>query len=180
VSALTTLNALRWWSVPILRFIWFAARWPLVVRLFLGGPELERLSFIHFARWVLVRRLPSSAGGRLRTPHLLFETNFNGGFDSYIEGFSHVLSWRLSNIWSGSPGFPGPRPVDPFKRFILRQEYPAVYYWSAYPEATTTEVTRALELRDRLRRFARETHDLEPEAFAERYARFITDAQLLL
>jgi hypothetical protein len=180
VSALTTLNAVRWWSVPILRLIWFAARWPLVVRLFLGGPQLERLSFIHFARWVLVRRLPSSAGGRLRTAHLLFETNFNGGFDRYIDAFSDVLARRLTQVWGGSYGYPGPRPSATFKAYIVSQEYEAEYYYAAYPEATATDVRRALDLRDALRRFARETRGLGPEEFARRYARFLTDTQALL
>jgi hypothetical protein len=178
-SALTTFNAVVWWAAWRLRIGFFFARSPLIVRLY-AGRTFPALSFIHFARWALVSELPASAGGRLAQGYLLFETNFNGSFDDYIAAFSDVLWWRLSNIWGGSPGFRGPRPSGAFKEFIGRQEYEAAYYHSAYPEATATEVMRALELRARLRRFARQVEGLDQDAFAERYARFLADAQLLL
>ena len=51
--------------------------------------KLARLSFIHSARWTLVRELPEQ---RLRHPHLFFESNFNGGWEEYIDAFSYLFT----------------------------------------------------------------------------------------
>ena len=82
---------------------------------------LVDLSFIHFAQWALIDRLPGNDGmddERLRPRYLLFLTNFNGGFDQYIDAFSHVIGPRIRLIWSGGHGFPGPEPATTFKEYI--------------------------------------------------------------
>ena len=181
VSALTTFNAVGPFAAPVLRIGFLLARSNLLARLYIGK-MFPGLSFIHVARWVLVRDIPSAGGGRtrLRPPYLLFETNFNGSFDQYIDAFAYILTSRIANIWRRSYGFPGPTPAGPFKAFIRRQEFEASHYYAAYPEATATTVLHALLLRPRLRVFAREAEGLDPETFALRYARFLTDVQRLI
>ena len=100
------------------------------------------LSFIHYARWVIVKEFPPG-GEKLHYPYLLFESNFNGSWDQYIDAFSEVVPARMKGIWGTSYGFPGPIPVEPFKDYIRANEYVANHYWNAYPGATTTEIISA-------------------------------------
>src|SRR4029079_3501913 len=104
------------------------------------------LSFIHSARWALVTELPGGKGKDARLPatYLLFDTNFNGDFGTYIDAFCDVVALRLWYFWRGGYGFPGVTPSDRFKEYIRDQEQTVELYLSAYPEAATTVVLSAL------------------------------------
>jgi hypothetical protein len=149
----------------------------------LAARPLRRLSFIHFARWTLVERLPGPEGAAppgLESTYLYFESNFNGGFGDYIDAFAYVIPWRMRLIWHGSYGFPGPRPAEPFKAYIEDHCYEAGYYYSAYPRDTVTMIEAALRVANALERLSEDSARDEPERFQERYRDFLAEVQLWL
>jgi hypothetical protein len=140
--------------------------------------KLQMLSFIHYARWAIVERFPDGGGGeKLHHSYLFFESNFNGTWDQYIDAFSEVVPLRMKAIWGTSYGFPGPIPVEPFKAYIRRNEFVSNHYWSAYPEASTTEVISAARVAAALERFRRESASLHGDEFRVAYDRFLTEVQ---
>jgi hypothetical protein len=140
---------------------------------------LRRLGFIHFARWVLIDQVPD-AGGHRRIGHtyMFFESNFNGGFDEYIDAFSYVIPEAMQDIFGAAYNFPGPIPATPFKDFIRRHDYEADHFFSAYPEATAADVAAALELSRAMTELRK--HDGDPWRFAVRWRAFMTKAQAWL
>ncbi len=140
---------------------------------------IRDLSFIHFARWIVIRRLPDHGQPpeRLRHPLLMFESNYNGTFDQYIDAFSNILTSGMSRIWGTSYGFPGPQPVAPFKAYIRANEFVAEHYYSAYPTATTTMITSALSLKKRLQALAVRAAKVSPDEFVDAYREFLTERQ---
>ena len=176
-TAITVLTPMKWWGPPILRTLF----WVTTVT-GLGLSTLRRLSFIHYARWAIIDRLPprgvrDECREHLHYPYLFFESNFNGTWDQYIDAFSEVIPDRMRTIWGSSFGFPGPLPTGPFKAYIRRNEFVANHYYSAYPEATTTMILSSLELEARLRQFVKRTATMKAEEFASAYQRFLTDVQ---
>ena len=169
-TAITVISPVKWWGRLALPLVFFAGR-----HLTFTLAKLQQLSFIHYARWAVISRFPG--GERRRYPYLLFESNFNGTWDQYIDAFSEVVPDRMKAIWGSSYGFPGPLPVEPFKDYIRRNEYVANHYWSAYPGASTTEIISAARVAQALDTFKRRSAGLSPAAFAEAYARFLTDVQ---
>jgi hypothetical protein len=142
--------------------------------------DLRRLSFVHFARWVLIKDLPAEDGmsrRRLRPIYMLFESNFNGGFEEYIDAFSDVLTHAMTVLFGAAYNFPGPQPSGPFKDFIRRHDYEAEHFYSAYPDTTATDVGRALRVDRALDRLRRETADADPEEFARRWRGFLTEVE---
>ncbi len=140
--------------------------------------KLQQLSFIHFARWIVIRRFPDGGSGeRLNHTYLFFESNFNGLWDQYIDAFSEVVPDRMKGIWGTSYGFPGPIPVEPFKEYIRKNEYVANHYWSAYPGATTTEIISAGHVAAAIDDLRRRADGLAPDAFRAAYERMLTDVQ---
>ena len=83
-------------------------------------------------------------------------------------------------IWFSSFGYPGPRPVAPIEAYVKKNSYDASYYWSTYPEATTTDILAALALRERFDRFARDAEGLSEPEFKAAYQQFLTDVQRYL
>lgn len=168
-TALTSFNTLRPWGVPILR------------TLFLVGPhlpflltKLKQLSFIHFARWVIVDSL---RGEDLRHTHQFFESNFNGTWSQYIDAFSYVVPRELSAVFGFAYGWPGAVPAAPFKGFIARHEYPASHFYCAYPEASATMVLSALEVRRRLDALRVRARTMDAAEFDAAWREFLTGVQ---
>jgi hypothetical protein len=154
--------------------------WALVqeIKLRLGrlsdSEDIKALSFIHFVRFAVVRRLPN--GPRLRPPLLLFESNYNGSFPDYIETFSETVPDEMRGFWGTSYGFPGPVPVTPFKQYIRDNEFDVDHYYRAYPESTTMIVS-ALKLDPAHRAFHAQAARLAPDEFLHAYDRLVTDHQ---
>ena len=172
-TAITVLTPVRRVGPLLLPAVFWAAR-----NVTSSLKKLEQLSFIHYARWALIERFPDGREGeRLRHTYLLFESNFNGTWDQYIDAFSEVVPGRMRAIWGTSFGFPGPMPVEPFKQYIRRNEYVANHYFCAYPGATTTEIVGAARVEAELQRLVERAADLDPPAFAAAYVALLTAVQ---
>ena len=159
-------------GVPWLRLVFTGGR---AIR----SPTITNLSFIHFARWIVIRRLPDygQPHDRLQQPLLMFESNYNGSFDQYIDGFAHILTEGMTLIWGTSHGFPGPTPVAPFKKYIEANQFTANHYYSAYPEATTTMIKAALAVEELLPSLTERAAAVDSETFAADYRRLLTRLQ---
>ncbi len=185
--AMTVFSLVRpWYRRPPRPRAWYERGMVWLWAVFTVGrafPErsktIRALSFIHFARWIVIRRLPDHGQPkeRLKYPLLMFESNYNGSFNQYIDGFANILTSGMTTIWGTSYGFPGPKPVGPFKTYIHDNEFQAEHYYSAYPDVTTTMAKSALAVRTELEAFDERTADLDAEAFAAEYRAFLTACQ---
>ncbi|HUR85017.1 MAG TPA: hypothetical protein VMY78_06700 [Solirubrobacteraceae bacterium] len=174
--AITVFSTVRFWGRAFLPVL-FA----VTARFAKLTGTLRELSFIHFARWTVISKLPYNGPpqrkGRLRYPHMYFESNFNGGWEEYIDAFSHILTRGMTAFWGSSYGFPKPLPTAQFKKYIQDNETEADHYYSAYPEATSTMIQRALVLDEKFAALVRNAERMDPDAFAAAYKRFLTDTQ---
>jgi hypothetical protein len=143
-------------------------------------PSVVRgLSSIHFARLAIVRRFPDhdQDPDELRQPLLLFESNYNGSFDQYIDDFTDTIPLKMTAFWWTSYGFPGVTPVVWFKDYIRANELTADHYYSAYPRATTRTIDAALRLRARHAEFHERARTLSAKRFLRQYRAFLTEVQ---
>lgn len=168
--ALTTLSPLpRRWS----RLIRLALR---IKRSQGPDPMLQRLSFIHVAHWVVLDRFPFERKPA-RYSYLLFMSNFNGSWREYIDAFSTTIPGRMALLWGAAYGFPGAVPPLPFVRYIERNQLTPDHYYSAYPDATATEVGSALRVAERFDRDVAPAASLDDDQFARAWRGFVDAAQ---
>ena len=167
--------------------------WALPTWLFKSKLEgLLELSFIHFARWVIVPKdgLPrledSQPREQLAYDYLYFASNYNGQWDQYIDAFSDVVSDGLDGMWDGSLNWVPATYVSGLKRYIRwhqvkRGIVPTDHYYCAYPLATTTDIKSALELCDALSAFRKECANAPDgetdEAFIARFSALLSRVQ---
>lgn len=168
-----------WWSLWV-RFTWLVA----AVLRGVVQRRLRGLSFIHFAHWSLVRRWPPDPAvgpDRIAPRTLLFLTTYDGSSIEYIDAFVRVVPDQIEALYAGARGFPGAFRFGPVERYIADHLHPVDHSYAAHPEATTTAIAQALELRDHFaafeRRVARTTDDAR---FAREWERFLTDVQDLV
>ncbi len=109
----------------------------LVQHRFRPGFVLD-IGTIHFARWF---RLPGS-------DKLVFTSNYDGSWESYLEDFITKAHLGQTAVWSNGVGFPktsflmfdGATDGAKFKRWVRRQQVPTRFWYSRYPELTTSQI----------------------------------------
>ncbi|MEY2880598.1 MAG: hypothetical protein RLZZ15_2978 [Verrucomicrobiota bacterium] len=101
-----------------------------------NGALFAKLPSIHFARWVIFDN----------DTRLLFTSNFDGSFFTYIHDFSVEAPDAMDRVFNCCVGYPkkGCRDFDAFKRFILDHQVPTNLFYPAYPEASVVAVRKAL------------------------------------
>ena len=82
----------------------------------------------------------------LQSDYMLFESNFNGSWNEYIDAFHSVLSCKLNLVWVWSDNYPGSIPLTPFKRYIDHNQLYNDYYYIAYPGSSLQDIKNALAL----------------------------------
>lgn len=176
--AMNAITPMKPWKTPILKLAFFAlgAIKPL-------QNDLKNLSFIHFARWVVIGRdrfprlSEKQPAEELQYDYLLFFSNFNGTWNQYIDAFSAVLFKGLDLIWRWSEKYPGSRPVTAFKRYISLVQFDTDYYFNVYPRASTNDVKAALRVQDALDQFAAGSQSLSPAEFEKAWTEFLVRVQ---
>src|SRR5579863_5971338 len=175
---MNAITPMKPWKTPILKAFFFilGAVPPL-------QKDLKNLSFIHFARWVCIKRnafprlSPQQPAEDLKYDYLLFFSNFNGTWNQYIDAFSAVLYKGLDLIWRWSEKYPGSRPVTGFKRYISLVQFDTDYYYNVYPHASTNDVKAALRVQDALEDFAKTSQSLSPGDFEKAWLEFLVRVQ---
>jgi len=178
VYAMNAITPMKPWKTWILRGFFF-----VLGRVKPLQQDLINLSFIEFARWVVLPRrgFPFLGNGQkreeLQYDYLLFFSNFNGTWNQYIDAFSAVLSRGLNLIWRWSEKFPGSVPVTPFKNYIAQVQFDTDYYYTAYPRATANDLKSAHIVQASLDALSLRTQDYTPTQFAEAYLHFVIQVQ---
>jgi len=178
VYAMNAITPMKPWKTWVLRLIFFVLGHVKPLQ-----NDLINLSFIEFARWVIIPRksFPALGNGQqaeeLKYDYLLFFSNFNGTWNQYIDAFSAVLAKGLDLIWRWSEKFPGSVPVTIFKEYIARVQFDTDYYFTAYPYATANDLKAAHIVQANLDDLSGKASGLTPEAFADAYLDFVIASQ---
>jgi hypothetical protein len=129
----------------LLRSVLWAAN--LIARTSTHG-SLSGIPSIHYAHWALIDR------GR----RLLFLSNYDGSWESYLGDFIDKASRGLTGVWSNTVGFPvtefllfkGAADGDAFKRFARSEQASTAVWYSAYPDLTVQQIDRQSTFREGL------------------------------
>ncbi|MDX2380278.1 MAG: hypothetical protein QNM02_11040 [Acidimicrobiia bacterium] len=168
----------------VVRIKRFGSAWYRV--LFVGARHLpfvtapmRRQQFIHFCNWVILTSLPSPDGGRTRPkrPVLFFVSNYDGDVVRYMDTFARIIPWRMRGAWTPTHKFPDMFPPEPFHQWTVDNAYPTDHYWSAYPDATTRDVGRALRVLDDFEKLPSPTGRGGRASFERRWRKFLAARQ---
>ncbi len=93
---------------------------------------------IHYAQWF---RAPG-------TQKLVFLSNYDGSCESYLEDFIMRAHVGQTAVWSNCVGYPrteflvkgGSQDGDRFKRWVRRQQQIAPFWYSRFPQLTTSQI----------------------------------------
>ena len=120
-------------------------------RVFIFG-KLGAMATIHFARWILLD------GKDKADMRVLFLSNFDGSWASYLGDFSELVGYGINAIWANVLGFPptrflfwgGAYNIEPYEQEVRKHFHPADFFYRAYGEHSVRNIQRYLEFRDDL------------------------------
>ena len=109
---------------------------------------LGKNGVIHVARWM---RLP-------KTSLLMFWSNFDGTWESYVADFIADAPTGVTAIWSNCVGFPrteglfgkGAKDRDQLVNWARRQQQPTLFWYSGYHDLTTDRIRTNAAIRQGL------------------------------
>jgi Dyp-type peroxidase family len=138
---------LRW---ALIRVVFYALQ--VLARLRYNKGQLGGIPSIHFARWVLL-------------PHrrVLFFSNFDSSWPSYLGDFIDQASSGLTAVWSNTEGYPrtknllaaGSRDAARFLAWTRHHQLPTQVWYAAYPGSSIVNVNANTEVRRGLSRMGR-------------------------
>lgn len=125
-----------------LKLVLFAVN--LVARVCTHG-TLSGIPSIHFAHWAIINN-----------KQLLFFSNFDGSWVSYLDDFIDKAATGLTGVWTNSVGFPetrflvldGARDELRFKAFARNMQVPSQVWYSAHPDLTVQNIDRDSAMRE--------------------------------
>ena len=120
----------------------------LVARITATKGELGGIPSIHFAHWSMI------AGGR----RLLFLSNYDGSWESYLDDFIEKAATGLTAVWSNTVEFPrtrrlvgeGARDGPRFKDWARSSQCPTTAWYSAYGRSTMSTIDTNSAIREGL------------------------------
>ncbi len=122
----------------------------LVLRVVARDGYLGSMRTVHFAHWAFLNN-----GSRL-----LFFSNFDHSWDSYLDDFIEKAHGGLTLAWGCGVGFPPTRFLvydgashgRRFKAWALASRAVSRFWYSAYPDLTVDQIERNNRIADGLRR----------------------------
>lgn len=129
----------------------------VIARVYSVRGDLGGITSIHFARWVILRDRWSTGRKRHR---LLFFSNYDGSWESYLGEFIDRAAYGLTGVWSNTLDFPatehltgaGARDEEAFKQWTRDHQIPTQVWWSGVPDSTVQNVLDDIWIRRNLDR----------------------------
>jgi hypothetical protein len=161
-NALIAQNALThcavvksgWLRYGILKYVF----WAIGLRVLLVDRHdgaLGGIASIHFARWVELDQERGKARRRL-----LFLSDYDGSWESYLGEFVDRASTGLTAVWSNTENFPktawvageGAKDEQRFKEWTRNRQLATPVWFTAYPDRTLSNVENDLRIAQLLSR----------------------------
>jgi hypothetical protein len=108
--------------------------------------KLSDIPTIHFAHWSIINQ------GK----QLLFLSNFDSSWTSYLDDFIDKASRGLTGVWSNTQGFPktrflildGATDEAGFKAYARNHQVPSLVWYSAYSDLTVQNIDKDSLIRE--------------------------------
>jgi hypothetical protein len=129
----------------------------VIARVYSVRGNLGGIISIHFARWVIIKDRWSQGPKRHR---LLFFSNYDGSWESYLGEFVDRAAYGLTGVWSNTVGFPysrhllgaGARDEEAFKQWTRRHQIATQVWWSGVRDSTVQNIRDDIWIRRNLDR----------------------------
>jgi hypothetical protein len=127
----------------------------------------------HFARWNVIDDMPQlgfpTDVDHLQSKYLLFETDFDGGRDEWIDAFATSMPDIIDALYRHCVGYPGTTSPAAFRSYLVKCQLHTTLDFAPYGDTPLATVLRAL---DTQRKFVGFMHATQGKSALELRAAF--------
>lgn len=120
-----------------------------------------RVPGLHTARWVVVDDMISqdypAEVDHLQSRYLMFVADFDGDRDPFIRGMCERMPDEMDLVWRYCVGWPGAHDWRAVRDYLAQCQIQTTFLFGGYPNATVTDVLRALQSQHEIGRFIERT-----------------------
>ncbi|HLJ26327.1 MAG TPA: hypothetical protein VKY85_06430 [Candidatus Angelobacter sp.] len=140
------------------------------------GP-FATLSSTHIARLVVMDDVVyvgmPACEEHLKSPYLVFESNFDGDLDTYLDRMARDIPEAVDSVWSHCVGYPGLQDVARFKQYMKRCQLTTTFYFADVNDKTVQQTLRALQMQNALADFIEKNQGKPPAELQKAFAIFL-------
>jgi hypothetical protein len=136
-----------------------------------------KLSSTHFARLVVMDDaiyvgMPACEE-HLSSKYLVFESNFDGDLDSYLERMAREIPEFVNAVWKHCEGFPGTTNVAAFKSYMRACQLETTFFFADVNDKTVRQTLSALQTQSAVTAFIAKYQGAPPEELQAAFAQFL-------
>jgi len=136
-----------------------------------------RVSSTHLARLVVMDDVVyvgmPACEEHLQSKYLIFESNFDGDLDAYLERMAREIPDMVHAVWQHCIGYPGVENVAAFKAYMKRCQVKTTFYFADVNDKTVQQTLRALQTQSAVAAFIERNQGAPAEALQESFRRFV-------
>jgi hypothetical protein len=136
-----------------------------------------RVSSTHFARLVVMDDVVyvgmPACEEHLQSKYLVFESNFDGDLDTYLERMAVEIPETVDAVWQHCVGFPGVADVAAFKAYMKKCQVETTFFFADVNDKTVEQTLVALQTQSAVAAFIVKHQGAPPEELRLAFAHFI-------
>lgn len=155
----------------------------LALRMYLSKlPRHERSPFAkvsstHLARLVVMddvvyEGIPSCEE-HLQSRYLIFESNFDGDLDTYLDRMVREIPETVDDVWRHCISYPGVQDVAAFKAYMKKCQVETTFYFADVNNKTVQQTLRALQTQSAVASFIEQNQGKPADALQEAFRQFV-------
>lgn len=109
----------------------------------------------------------------LQAKYLIFESNFDGDLDTYLERMAREIPDTVNAVWEHCVGYPGLENVAAFKAYMKKCQVETTFYFADVNDKTVEQTLRALRTQSAVAAFIEKHQGAPPDALQQAFAQFV-------
>jgi hypothetical protein len=167
---------------PIIRGYTKEVAHDTILRKYLSGMRNEehspfaRVPGTHFARLVVMDDVvfvgSPSREEHLKSPYLIFTSDFDGELDGYLESMAGHIPHVLDEIWSNCVGYPGAADPHKFAEYMKKCQVTTTFYFADVNDKSLEQTLQALQFKFALADFVARNQGQRAGTLQQAFAAF--------
>jgi hypothetical protein len=136
-----------------------------------------KVSSTHFVRLVVMDDVVyvgmPACEEHLKSKYLVFESNFDGDLDTYLERMAVEIPETVDAVWKHCVSFPGVADVAAFKAYMKKCQIETTFFFADVNDKTVQQTLRALQTQSAVTAFIVKHQGAPPNVLQAAFAHFI-------
>jgi hypothetical protein len=159
----------------------------LQIRMYVGALHRDerspfaKVSSTHIARLAVMNDVvfvgSPAIEEHLKSQYLVFESNFDGDLDPYLQAMASEIPEHVDAVWSHCVGYPGTKNIEAFQEYMKKCQVTTTFYFADVNDKTVDQTLRALQTQAAVAAFIEKHQGKPAEEIQQAFSAFFQTLQ---